>query len=340
MKEKTQREIWVDYVKVVACVLVVLGHFFQSMTLAGLLPANALYRFWNQTIYYFHVPLFFLCSGYLYQKYSHVRTVDSWRRNVLKKAVALGIPYVVFSTVTWFLKAVFSDSVNTRVGGYLSALIISPLSPYWYLYALFVLFFVTPTFQNRKEAVLGLIVASMFKVLGILGRWDTAAVQYFLDNEIWFVMGMCLRLCGMMKSAASVEMWRSAVLGTAFAALSVIVFRRQDSSDFAAFSLGVLGCFWIILLIRSLFPDGKRSVALDFLSEYTMPIYLMHTIFAAAFRTLLLKAGVNQSAAHVIGGLVISFAGPIAAAVIMRKSGWMEFFLYPRKFLSFSGDNT
>ena len=28
------REKWVDYVKVIACVLVVLGHFFQSMVKA------------------------------------------------------------------------------------------------------------------------------------------------------------------------------------------------------------------------------------------------------------------------------------------------------------------
>ena len=37
---KKQREIWVDIVKVVACILVVLGHFFQSMTRADVLPAN------------------------------------------------------------------------------------------------------------------------------------------------------------------------------------------------------------------------------------------------------------------------------------------------------------
>ena len=32
------REKWVDDVKVIACILVVLGHFFQSMTKANILP--------------------------------------------------------------------------------------------------------------------------------------------------------------------------------------------------------------------------------------------------------------------------------------------------------------
>lgn len=61
-----KREIWVDNVKVIACILVVLGHFFQSMTKSNILPANDLYEWFEQTIYFFHVPLFFICSGYLY----------------------------------------------------------------------------------------------------------------------------------------------------------------------------------------------------------------------------------------------------------------------------------
>ena len=46
MSEKTAvrtREKWVDGVKVIACILVVLGHFFQSMTKANILPENDLW---------------------------------------------------------------------------------------------------------------------------------------------------------------------------------------------------------------------------------------------------------------------------------------------------------
>ena len=49
------REKWVDNVKVIACILVVLGHFFQSMTKASILPENDLYEWFETTIYYFHV---------------------------------------------------------------------------------------------------------------------------------------------------------------------------------------------------------------------------------------------------------------------------------------------
>ena len=66
------REKWVDDVKVIACILVALGHFFMSMVQSGILPDSNLHEWFITTIYYFHVPLFFICSGYLYQKYSKV----------------------------------------------------------------------------------------------------------------------------------------------------------------------------------------------------------------------------------------------------------------------------
>lgn len=163
------REKWVDDVKVIACILVVLGHFFQSMTLADILPDNDLYRWFITSIYYFHVPLFFICSGYLYQKYSKVNSVSSWCKNVTKKALALGIPYATFTTATWILKKAFSGSVNREIGGFGDTLFLHPTSPYWYLYALFFIFLVTPTFSSVKAAVGGLVVALAAKVLILTG---------------------------------------------------------------------------------------------------------------------------------------------------------------------------
>lgn len=163
------REKWVDDIKVIACILVVLGHFFQSMTKASIMPENDLYKWFNTTIYYFHVPLFFICSGYLYQKYSKVNSLGRWRRNVAKKMLALGVPYATFTTATWVLKKVFSSSVNDQIGGLGDTLFLHPTAPYWYLYALFFVFLVTPTFNSVKVAAAGLVVALTAKGLILTG---------------------------------------------------------------------------------------------------------------------------------------------------------------------------
>ena len=170
------REKWVDDIKVIACILVVLGHFFQSMTKASIMPENDLYKWFNTTIYYFHVPLFFICSGYLYQKYSKVNSLGRWRRNVAKKMLALGVPYATFTTATWVLKKVFSSSVNDQIGGLGDTLFLHPTAPYWYLYALFFIFLVTPTFNSVKVAAAGLVVALTAKGLFLTGRGDRKSV--------------------------------------------------------------------------------------------------------------------------------------------------------------------
>lgn len=168
MMEK-KRDYWVDHVKVVACILVVLGHFFQSMVKAGIIADNSLYQWFNTTIYFFHVPLFFICSGYLYQKYSRVDRVNSWYRNVFKKGLALCVPYFTFSTITWALKTVFSGFVNDQIGGLGGTLFLYPTSPYWYLYCLFFIFLITPTFVSKKTSLMGLIIAFAMKLVSLAG---------------------------------------------------------------------------------------------------------------------------------------------------------------------------
>ena len=59
----------------------------------------------------------------------------------------------------------------------------------------------------------------------------------------------------------------------------------------------------------------------------------MHTLFAAPARSVLLKMGITNAAVHIVLGLAISFAGPIITAWIMKKTKWLEFFLYPNKFI-------
>ena len=332
MSEETAartREKWVDDVKVIACILVVLGHFFQSMTKANILPESDLYEWFNTTIYYFHVPLFFICSGYLYQKYSQVNSVGSWCKNVMKKALALGVPYVTFTTATWVLKKVFSSSVNDQIGGLGDTLFLHPTAPYWYLYALLFIFFITPTFSNAKAAAVGLIVALVAKVLILMGGgYSVYAVSAVLSNEIWFVLGMSICVFNVQIRGKKLQ---GTVFGLLFFLLSVAVYMADIQNLVLSFELGLVACAAVILLIAGY--ERKSGKVMGFLAKYTMPIFLLHTLFAAPLRSVLLKIGITNAEVHVVLGLGISFAGPIIAAWIMKKTKWLEFFLYPNKII-------
>lgn len=328
-----QREIWVDNVKVIACILVVLGHFSQSMTQANILSANDLYLWFNQTIYYFHVPLFFICSGYLYQKLSVVNGVHSWGRNIRKKLLVLGVPYFTFSFATWILKTLFSSAVNNQIGGLGDTLFLHPTSPYWYLYALFFLFLITPTFPKRSMAMIGLLIALAFKALGIFGGgYGVQAISYILSNEIWFVIGMCLSVFEFKRYLKKSRIIPIAV-GVTFLVLSIWIYIAGIEHGVVSFLLGLLACCSIVMLIEQIYENGKQSIMFGILAKYTMPIFLMHTLFAAPLRTVLFKLGIQNAVIHVILGIAISFIGPMVAAIIMKKTKWLEFFLYPGKFI-------
>ena len=315
MSEQTAvrtREKWVDDVKVIACILVVLGHFFQSMTKANILPENDLHKWFETTIYYFHVPLFFICSGYLYQKYSKVNSARSWCKNVLKKVLALGVPYATFTTATWVLKKAFSSSVNNQIGGLEDILLFHPTSPYWYLYALFFIFLLTPTFKSAKMAVGGLIVAIAMKTIALRGGYSVYAVSTVLSNEIWFVLGMSVCAFNVQLKGKKVQ---GIICGLLFTILSIVVYVAEIHSGVVSFAMGLLACIAVILMTAG--AEGGFCRGVDFLAEYTMPIFLMHTLFAAPTRAVLLKLDIGSSVIHMVSGLGIS----------------LEFFLYPNKLI-------
>ena len=46
-----KREAWVDNVKVIACIFVALGHFFQSMVGSSILPDSDFYKNKVKSVY-------------------------------------------------------------------------------------------------------------------------------------------------------------------------------------------------------------------------------------------------------------------------------------------------
>ena len=67
------------------------------------------------------------------------------------------------------------------------------------------------------------------------------------------------------------------------------------------------------------------------MAKYTMPIFLMHTLFAAPVRTILLKIGITNAVAQIVVGLLAGFIGPVIVAMILEKTKYLEFVLYPNK---------
>ena len=121
------------------------------------------------------------------------------------------------------------------------------------------------------------------------------------------------------------------IFGFLFVILSIVICTAEISGNAISFAMGLLACVAVILMVADFEEKFDRGV--DFLAKYTMPIFLMHTRFAAPMRSVLLKVGIENAVIHVVLGLGISFASPIIAAWIMKKTKWLEFFLYLNKLI-------
>lgn len=93
---KTERENYIDVVRGIGIVLMILGH----------IPLSAQF---DHFIHAFHMPMFFLISGFFFHKSSSWADAVS---SIKKKARKLLIPYVVFGAVYYFIWCVFVRNEN------------------------------------------------------------------------------------------------------------------------------------------------------------------------------------------------------------------------------------
>ena len=144
---------------------------------------------------------------------------------------------------------------------------------------------------------------------------------------------MCLSIFGFRSGLDKLGLFVPIIGGVLFLVLSIAVYVAGIDQGIVSFLLGILACASIVVAITKMYEKKSEAVLFGILAKYTLPIFLMHTIFAAGLRSILFRVGIQAAIIHVILGLAISFIGPMIAAVIMKKSKWLEFFLYPGKFI-------
>lgn len=327
---------WIDNVKAIACVLVVIGHFIMSMDASNILPYNDVTLWFKQSIYFFHVQLFFICSGFLYSLSILKNEKTNYFSNVLKKLVALGVPYLTFSTVTVLMKMLAGDSVNSEAGGLIQTLFIEPTAPYWYLYVLFFIFIFVPPIKSKKAVSIALVIGLALKIVMISGIASSIALPYFvtgvMNNLIWFAIGMALTSFEYNPNKSTLIIGCTAI--AVFTALSIIYYCFSINNKAIAFVLGIIACLGVVLTASSV--KSKNNKVTELLTKYNLSIFLMHTIFAAGIRVVLMKLGITSAMIHIPVGITATFIGPIIAQFVMEKIKYLDFFIFPTRYIKIS----
>lgn len=337
MSMEKNRFLWIDRVKLIACILVLAGHYISGLVLSNIINSNNFILWFGKTIYYFHVPLFFICSGFLYQRFTKIESCNDWKKNVIKKLVNLGIPYFVFTFITIFLKIIASSSVNTQIDDSLwTILFLNPIAPYWYLYVLFYIFVFTLPFKNKKHGKIMITVSLVLKIIAcMLNNFEGyESIPYFIRgifiNEIWFVSGMYLAL-NKEWYKYKLSNYKLLFIINVEILFSIIIFKcNLLDNELVEFVLGAFICYSIFSFCIKI-NDIKEGKIEKILINNTMPIFLMHTIFAAGIRVILIKLNITSFVIHLILGLLSSIVLPIVVAYFLDKIPYGNLLLYPSK---------
>lgn len=166
MKETTnQRKTEFDIAKAMAMYLVIVGHVIQYI-ISGDFPNNPIWQF----IYVFHVPLFFIISGYFL------------KLNILKEAggVAMVFKRLVYpSIVIGFIAAIFLSMMTIAFG--------RPLIDYNKFYSLIV---VDCWYLKSQFAVFFIIFCCGFihnKWIRIIALYFVFHIHAFYIKDLWYV---------------------------------------------------------------------------------------------------------------------------------------------------------
>lgn len=125
------RENWLDTLKGILILLVILGHAIQDTT-----PDYNNSHLWNY-IYSFHMAAFMMVSGYAnYKDTNSCKTI--WKRSI-----NLLLPFIVWSIV------VYRTDVR-NIGNVL----LHPDSTFWFLWVLFSIFLIMTLFRQFSRIIL------------------------------------------------------------------------------------------------------------------------------------------------------------------------------------------
>lgn len=260
--QEAKRYAWVDCMKGIGIFLVALGHIYKD-------------NYVGQWIYSFHMPLFFMLSGFLMGKKDF-----SWKYGggnfLIKKSRALLWPFVFFRILLvayWYVVESGFRELD--------------LGPIWFLLVLFLVETITfPLASRVKSSLIGLLIFTIIFSALFLCLRNVFPFRWLLmwcNANVWFVIGMMIRLLEekpVIKTKFSMKYTVLLCMGlggvSALAPLlngNVSIFSNVTNHFLLYILFGLVGTLMVGLLCRGII--GKSRM-LEYLGTYSIIILAVH----------------------------------------------------------------
>lgn len=324
-----KRNSAVDSLRGFACVMLVFYHIIGP-SWEGLMIESGFWRNTNELLAYVRMPMFTILSGVVYswrpfipQETSVKAFVGGKARRLLVPLLCIGTPYAILLHLlrgvefNWFL------------------LHIQPVSYFWFLEALFIVFLVVigleylGIFTDAKRYAGVLVAAFVLFVLTFQALFD----NYKLIADTFFLLPYFLLGAGLqrfnVRLPSAVPRWLAT---TAFIAMVAgFVFYRWGTStlwtDVDGVLFGAATCCGLYLL-------QPKIGWLANVGAYSYSIYLFHGFFTSFANTIVESIGYLDPIVYVAIGIPVNLIGGIVMEKFLDRNRYTRLMFLGRRFTS------
>ena len=242
----SKRIAYVDFVKGIAIMLMVLCH-------------SGLHGSFSQWVYSFHMPLFFIVSGFLVKDSS-----KQTKAFIQKKFRQLLIPYFIFAAILCFGDDSYIDWINIIYASRDSLAMSSCFTPLWFLPCFFVSTIVLNVINSIKNTPIRHL---LFVLVGLLG-FILSAIKVF---SYGFPFNLDVALVGVLLMFLGGKfvnlLINKYILGGVFLIIgSLLCFSNLPQSltpnnPHVEMAIGSFGNIWIFLVVALFITTGILSLS-------------------------------------------------------------------------------
>jgi fucose 4-O-acetylase-like acetyltransferase len=328
----TKRVEWIDFAKGMVIFLVVFGHVNLGLLDVPVFAAYSdrlsdLYKCFHS----FRMPLFFMLSGFVYGFKKNNTNPNALKTSLLRKIIALGIPYLLFSVLFWWLKYFMGNNVNRILDWQdLWMIPIIPFEYFWFLYALLFIFCIVELLDYLcKNNLIVFIILLCITISGWYFPTDIFIIDKIVAMIIYFYIGKLLQKnCDVIKDKRYIL--PGLIVFILFHYYHLYSIQTNTGFNFII----ALSITLPILVVCFHLKTGNRFFQyFARIGKQTMPVYILHEPIASATRMALLKIGIDNLLIHFVLGIAIAWWASIYIYQLASKNKYSDFLFYPLKYI-------